>query len=213
MSRRLLATEQPRLSGTTRSGLDRYGGVVGNARLTGAAGAALFVILAVEGVTVLQVKRLISLHVFLGLLLVPLSTGYRFARYYAGDPRYTGKGPPHPILRLTGPPVVLSSLAVLGTGLALIALGRSVGRGILWLHQASFFVWLAFMGVHVLGHLRETPRLAVADWRPGADDHLTAGATTRLALLVVTIAVGLVLGVVSLGWIGAWHHAGHLGRG
>jgi hypothetical protein len=216
---RVATPEPPSTAETADPGLGRYGGVVGNSRLTGAAGAALFVIIAVEGVTVLQIKQLISLHVFIGLLLVPLvllktaSTGYRIARYYAGDPAYRRKGPPHPILRVTGPLVIGSSVLLLGTGIALIALGRSVGHGVLWLHQASFFVWLALMGVHVLGHLRETPTLAVADWRLGEAEHRLAGARARLALLVVSIAVGLVLGVVSLGWVGTWHHLGHLGRG
>ena len=136
------------------------GGVEGNARLTGGAGAALFVILAVEGLTILQIKQLISVHVFVGMLLVPLvllktvSTGYRFGHYYTGDPPYREKGPPHPILRITGPLLVVSTLALLGTGIALVALGRNVGRQYLWLHKATFFVWGALIVVHVLGHWR-----------------------------------------------------------
>src|ERR1700730_13432429 len=123
------------------------GGVEGNARLTGAAGAALFVILAVEAATLLQIKQLISVHVFVGMLLVPLVllksaiTGYRFTHYYRGRPTYRQKGPPPVILRVTGPLLVLTSLALLGTGIALIALGRSAGRQYLVLHQVTFFVW------------------------------------------------------------------------
>ena len=46
------------------------------------------------GITVISVKRLLPEHFFLGLLLIPplalktASTGYRFVRYYSGDPRY-----------------------------------------------------------------------------------------------------------------------------
>jgi hypothetical protein len=199
------------------------GGVEGNARLTGGAGAALFVILAVEGVTILQVRQLISVHVFVGMLLVPLvllktaTTGYRFAHYYTGDPSYRRKGPPLPILRFTGPLLVLASLALLGTGIALIALGRSVGHQYLWLHRATFFVWAALIAVHVLGHLRETATLAAADWRErnwrGDVEHRLAGVRARLSLLVVTLAVGAVLGIASLTWIGTWHHIGHFGHG
>jgi len=197
--------------------------VEGNARLTGGAGAALFVILAVEAVTVLQIKQLISVHVFVGMLLVPLvllktgTTGYRFAHYYTGDPSYRRKGPPHPILRITGPFLVLSSLVLLGTGIALIALGRNVGHQYLWLHQATFFVWAALIVVHTLGHLRETATLTAADWQErdlsGVAEHRLAGARARLSLLVVTLAVGAVLGIASLGWIGTWHHIGHFGHG
>ncbi len=199
------------------------GGAEGNSRLTGGVGAALFVILAVEGVTVLQIHQLITLHVFLGLLLVPLvllktaTTGYRFARYYTGDRAYSKKGPPPLVLRVTGPLVVLSSLVLLGTGLLLVALGRNVGHQYLWLHQATFFVWGALIAVHVIGHLQETATLTAADWRErpgrGAVEHRVAGARARLSLLVVTLAVGLVLGIASIDWVGTWHHLHHLGHG
>jgi hypothetical protein len=212
---------EPRLDPSEPAG--PFGGVTGNARLTGGVGAALFVILAVEGVTLLQIKQLITVHVFIGLLLVPLvllktaTTGYRFAHYYRGQPAYRHKGPPPVVLRVTGPLLVVSSLAVLGTGIGLIALGRTVGHQYLWLHRATFFVWVALLAVHVLGHLRETVVLSTADWRErtwrGDTEHRLAGARARLSLLVVTLAVGAVLGVASLGWIGTWHHIGHFGHG
>jgi hypothetical protein len=199
------------------------GGAEGNSRLTGGVGAAMFVILAVEGVTVLQIHQLITLHVFLGLLLVPLvllktaTTGYRFARYYTGDAAYSKKGPPPLILRVTGPLVVVTSLLLLGSGLLLIALGRSVGHQYLWIHQATFFVWGVLILVHVIGHLQETATLTAADWRErpsrGEAEHRVAGARARLSLLVVTVAVGLVLGIASINWVGAWHHFHHLGHG
>ena len=195
------------------------GGVEGNARLTGLAGAALFVILAVEGLTLLQMHQLISWHVFVGMLLVPLvvlktaSTMYRFWHYYSGDPAYAEKGPPHPLLRVTGPLLVLSTLALLGTGIALVALGRDVGRQYLWLHKATFFVWGALLAVHLLGHTRETVTLTAADWQERARSHgvtqRLGGARTRVVLLVVSLAVGAVLGAVSLGWVGTWHHFMH----
>jgi hypothetical protein len=220
---RLVTAERPMAQPDASAPVGSGGGVEGNARLTGGAGAALFVILAVEGVTILQIKQLISVHVFVGMLLVPLvllktaTTSYRAGHYYRGDPSYRRKGPPLPILRFTGPLVVLSSLALLGTGIALIALGRNVGHQYLWLHQATFFVWAALIVVHVLGHLRETATLTAADWQErnwsGAAEHRLAGARARLSLLVVTLAVGTVLGIASLAWIGTWHHIGHFGRG
>jgi hypothetical protein len=198
-------------------------GVEGNARLTGVTGVALFLIIAIEGVTVLQIKQLISVHVFIGMLLVPLvllktgTTGYRATRYYFGEPGYTDKGAPHSILRITGPLLVLSSLALLGTGIALVALGRSVGHQYLVLHQVTFIIWIALLGIHLLGHYRETLTLAGADWQErdyrGEAEHRVAGARARLSLLVVTIAVGLVLGIASLSWVGTWHHFVHFGNG
>ncbi len=92
-------------------------GVAGNARLTSALGAILFVLLAIEGYTVgVGVGLHLTLHVYVGLLLIPIvalkmsSTIYRFVRYYAGSPEYRRKGPPPMTLRIVGPLVVWSPL-------------------------------------------------------------------------------------------------------
>lgn len=50
---------------------------------------------------------------------------------------------------------MLSSLTLLGSGIALIALGRTVGHQYLWAHQATFFVWAALIVIHTLGHPRD----------------------------------------------------------
>jgi hypothetical protein len=47
------------------------GGTEGNARLTASTGVVLLVLLAVEGVTILAIRPLLSLHVFIGLMLIP----------------------------------------------------------------------------------------------------------------------------------------------
>ena len=63
-------------------------------------GAVLLILLAVECYTILRIGRLLTLHVFLGMLLlgpVALKAGsvlYRFARYYTGSAPYRRKGPP-----------------------------------------------------------------------------------------------------------------------
>src|ERR1700675_3617559 len=105
--------------------LDKGGpgsGVVGNARITATFGAVIFVLLFIEGITVLRVRALISAHVFVGMLLVPFvviklaSTGYRFVRYYRGDAAYVEKGPPPFVLRVVGPVVVGTTVVLLATG-------------------------------------------------------------------------------------------------
>jgi hypothetical protein len=54
--------------------------------LTAATAAVLLVLLATEGVTVLSIRKLLSVHVLVGMVLVPPvvlklgSTGYRFVR-------------------------------------------------------------------------------------------------------------------------------------
>jgi hypothetical protein len=62
-------------------------GVVGNERLTALAGVLLLALLAVELVTSIRLRTLLSAHVVVGVVLAgPLavklgSTGYRFVRY------------------------------------------------------------------------------------------------------------------------------------
>jgi hypothetical protein len=206
-------TERESLSRRDGRGGVGAGGVDGNARLTGAAGALIFVLLAIEGVTILSIGRLLSAHVFIGMFLLPLvalkigTTVYRFARYYRGAPGYAAKGPPPPVLRLAGPVVIVSTVAVFATGIAALTVGRSA-RWILEAHKASFIVWFGAMTVHVLGHILETPALAIADWRRRGPQ--MSGSSIRRGLVVGALAAGLVLGLVARGWTGPWHHAaGH----
>ncbi len=110
-------------------------GVVGNERLTALTGTVLLAGFAVEGLTVLAIHRLLTLHFFLGMLLIgPVllkigTTGYRFVRYYTGAAPYVRKGPPAPLMRLLGPFVILTSLAVLGTGVLLGVAGPATAPG------------------------------------------------------------------------------------
>jgi hypothetical protein len=183
------------------------GGVEGNARITGSLGAAIFVLLFVEGVTILRVGQFITWHVFIGMMLVAFaavkigSTGYRFLHYYRGDGAYVRKGAPPFVLRALGPIVVLLTVAVLGTGIGAL-LTRGHGEWLL-LHKASFILWFGAMTIHVLGHALETPALAVADMRSGARDK-APGVGARLGLLAVTLLLGVVLGLVSLSWVHHW---------
>ena len=189
------------------------GGVEGNARLTGATGAALFVLLAAEGITILRIHDLITAHVFIGIAVAAFvatklgSVAYRFARYYIGDPAYVRKGPPNPVLRVDGPIVVLTTIAVLGTGIAGLAAGHAV-RWLIDLHKASFILWFVAMTVHVLGHILDTPALAIADYRstPGAE--LVSGTWLRRLATVATLVTGIVLAVVVInsGWMTTWTH-------
>jgi hypothetical protein len=48
----------------------RSGGAEGNERLTVMTGAVLLILLAVECYTILRIGRLLTLHVFLGMLLL-----------------------------------------------------------------------------------------------------------------------------------------------
>jgi hypothetical protein len=179
-------------------------GPEGNERLTALTGGVLLLLFAAEGVTILSLRSLLTWHFFIGLLLIgPVclklgSTGYRFLRYYSGSPAYRRKGPPAPLLRLLGPLVVLTSVAVLGTGVLLgLVGGRSLGPfPLLLLHKASFLLWAGVMSVHVLAYIWRLPGLITADLRRGSARHSAqrlAGAGVRWALLAASLAGGLVL--------------------
>lgn len=173
------------------------GGVEGNSRLTAASGLILLILLAVEGVTLLGVRGMLTLHVAVGAILVgpvllkSATTGYRFARYYTGAETYRRKGPPPTPLRVIGPLVILSTLALLGTGIALIITGPSSAGLLLTAHQASFWIWIGLMSVHVLGHVWEA---AVLTWRDLRSSWRGPGARRRRWRLVAVVAA-LMVGV------------------
>ena len=110
------------------------GGTSGNERLTAATGVVLLVLLAVIGVTILRLRELLWVHLFVGMLLIgPVllkmtSTGYRFARYYTSNPAYRRKGPPAAPLRLLAPFVVISTVVVMGSGVASAVRGTELAR-------------------------------------------------------------------------------------
>ncbi|WNM35834.1 hypothetical protein RKE30_38530 [Streptomyces sp. Li-HN-5-11] len=196
-----------------RSGVSS-GGPEGNERLTAATGAVLLVLFAVEGVTILFLGQLLTLHFFVGLLLIgPVclkigSTGYRFYRYYTGSPAYRRKGPPAPLLRVLGPLVVATSVAVLGTGVTLALLGRgSPGPvPVLLLHKASFICWIAVTTVHVLAYLWRLPRLIGADLRRRPARHGIAAPRTaaRWSLLGLSLGGGLIIALAGVHLVSGW---------
>jgi hypothetical protein len=185
------------------------GGVAGNARPTGAMAAALLVLLAAEGVTIPFIGSLLGPHIFIGMLLIPpvalklASTGYRFARYYTGSPPYVRKGPPHPALRLLAPGVVLTTLALFGTGIALLLAGPP-SNTLIFAHKASFIAWVSLMTIHVLGHLLELPAVALPDWRRGSGEARLAGAGLRVMAMGATVLGGVVLAALTLSLARPW---------
>lgn len=114
------------------------------------------------------------------------------------DDRYVRKGPPPIVLRLLAPAVVLTTVAVFATGVALLFAGPPSNTLIL-VHKVSFIAWIVFMSLHVLGHLLELPRLASADWRRnGPREARLAGAGMRASVLAAAIAAGVALGFLAL---------------
>ena len=132
------------------------GGSDANEQLTALTATLLLVLLAVEGATLLRITSLLTVHAFVGMLLIPVvalklaSTGWRMLRYYLSGEEYVRRGPPHVVLRVLVAPIVVASTVVLfATGVVLLALDRTHGP-IVGLHKASFVVWLGAVAVHVL---------------------------------------------------------------
>jgi hypothetical protein len=155
----------------------------------------------------LDVRGWISWHLAVGVLLIPpallktATTSWRILRYYAGNPSYRSAGPPPLLLRLIGPLVVMSTLALLGTGLALVLVGEAGSRrtlvnlvgqrvDVVTLHQAAFAVWAVATGLHVLARV-------LPAWQVGTRRTHVPGDVWR-AVTLFTVAA---LGVAAIGWV------------
>jgi hypothetical protein len=177
-------------------------GPIGNERLTSSTGLVLLVLLAVETLTTLALRTYLNVHLFLGMLLLPpvalklASTGWRFVRYYTGSNPYRLAGPPQPMLRMLAPLLVASTLALFGTGVAMIVAGHRGGE-LRTLHTFSFIAWGVLTAVHVLAYLARVFRDGAADWRRHALD-VVVGAGSRRTLLVGTVIAGVALGLATV---------------
>ena len=210
--------------------LPTSGGPAGNARLTAWTGVLLLVLFLIELATLLDVTGLLSWHVVVGVLLVPPAllktgtTGWRIVRYYTRSAPYRKSGPPPMMLRVLGPLVVLSTLAVLGSGLALLAVGPEASLqpfvsvlgyqvSALTLHQASFVIWAVVTGLHTLGRLVPATRLITGRAMvPGT----VARVVTLMGIAVTaTLAAVLIYGAAT-SWLNEGpivhhHHVEHPG--
>jgi hypothetical protein len=195
----------------------RTGGPAGNARLTAWTGVVLLMLLVAELLTLIDVGRLISWHLVIGVLLIPpallktASTGWRIIGYYTGRRAYRLAGPPPAVLRVLGPLVVTTTLALLGSGLLLVLLGSALSRRVLidalgqrvdWVtvHQVIFVAWAVVTGLHVLARLiptwRLTGRRAVTPSVPGGSQRAATLAITVLLAVLTT----LLLWPATAGW-------------
>lgn len=171
--------------------------------------AVLVVLLAVEGATIVFLRPLLSVHIFVGMLLIPpvllklASTGWRMIRYYTGSRPYAERGPPHLVMRGLAPLVVAATAGLFATGVALIVLGPDSGRGIvLGLHKASFIVWLVVTGIHVLVYAARIPGLATADVRGARAE----GRLLRRGAVVAALVAGVTLAMATFPLAGPWLH-------
>ena len=172
-----------------------FGGSAGNEQLTAIVATLLLLLLAAEGATLLDLRALLTVHAFVGMLLIPpvalklASTGWRMTRYYFGGEEYVRRGPPHVVVRtIVAPVTVASTVALFATGVALLVLGQTHGT-LVGLHKASFVVWFGATTVHVLARL----------WRLPAVLRLRApGRALRFGLATASLVAGLLVATATL---------------
>jgi hypothetical protein len=178
-------------------------GVLGNERLTALTGAVLLVLFTAEIITVVLLRGLMPAHFFVGVLLVgpvavkTASTGWRFLRYYTRHPAYRRKGPPRLAMRVLSPLLLASTLAVIGSGVALALTGPAPAV-LLRLHVISFLVWLVLILVHVSVYAARVPGIIAEDWRrravrgqprTGGRARLTANVAALVAAAIAAAAL------------------------
>jgi hypothetical protein len=173
--------------------------VEANERLTALTGGLLFVLLGLIGITALSVRSLLPQHLLLGFALIPplalkmASTGYRFARYYLGDPAYRQAGPPQWFLRVLAPIVVVATLGLFVTGLELWFFGLQFGSVWVAAHKVMFLVWLPATAIHVLAYVNKTSQAVAEEFSSPVAD-----AFSRRSLVVGSLVAGAVLAAASL---------------
>jgi hypothetical protein len=184
-----------------------------NARLTAATGLVLLVLLVAEVVTVLlQPRQVLTLHVVIGMVLVPLvamklvSTIWRMVSYYRGVREYRIKGPPSPMLRVLGPVLGILTILVLASGIVLVVGPHSLYGTALFVHKKIFYLWLGAFALHVVAHFTSAVRSSYQDVGPRL--RMSApGARYRLAAVLACVLLGVILGLVLAGTAAAYLNA------
>ena len=191
----------------------------GNERLTAAIGLLVLVPIAVEVATILLgVHTFMSVHVFVGLALIPpvllklASTGWRFVRYYTRSRAYLLQGPPQIAMRLLAPLFVAATIVLFASGVAMGLLHGNALDIARRLHGPASVIWLGLLGVHVLVYFgRALSTTLPARWKAAR------GATARAYALVASVIAGVALGAATIPAQHRWvdlkrHHSPHLAR-
>jgi hypothetical protein len=187
--------------------------VDGNNRLTAHTGLWLLLLGLIEAGTLLVgLQATLPVHIFVGLALVPpvllklASTGWRFLRYYAGDPDYRAAGPPQLGMRLLAPLLVGLTVAVLATGIGMGVLNGQARQAARQAHGPVAVAWLSVVGVHVLVYLRRAFRHTRGELRP---DVTAAAARMRRRLALGSVAAGVLLALALVPVQRDWSHLHH----
>jgi len=184
----------------------------GNERLTATVGIVLIVLTVVElGTVLFGLQHFLSLHVFVGLVLIPPvllklgSTGWRFTRYYTRNAVYRLEGAPQLAMRLLAPLLVAATVVLFASGVAMGVLHGQSLRLARDLHGPASVVWMIVLGIHVLVYLRRALVSAKEDLVP-ASRSAVRGAGARSILLVASLVAGLAAGAGTLPVQHRWLH-------
>ncbi len=184
------------------------------ARLTSLLGILLFLLLAVEGISVPIISKLLTLHVLVGMILVPVMalkigvTSYRFSQYYMKKQDFVSAGPPWMPLRIIAPIIILSTIVMMFSGIELALTGPTGLSFSLWkpLHEASFVLWFILMVPHVFAYLlratntsyRELIRLR------SKDSKASTSSWNRSTLVLIALGIGVGLGLRFIPYANTW---------
>jgi hypothetical protein len=101
---------------------------------------------------------------------------------------------------LVAPVLVLSTLTLFGSGVALLAVPH---RGlVLGLHKASFLVWFGAMSIHVLAYAARLGRQLLDELAVRRAD----GRVYRFALAAVALGLGVAAAVATYRLADPWLH-------
>jgi hypothetical protein len=189
--------------------------VAANSRLTAMSAIVLSALFCIQITTVvLGVKSVLTLHVVIGLLLVPPllvkigSVSWRFIKYYQHDPAFRQKGPPTPVMRLLSPLLLLVTVVLFVSGIVLLLAPSCFGGSMRQIHGGSFFIWLLLVLVHVVAHAKDIRRVAPRDWVHHSRQAVP-GALVRQMVVLGSLAVGLVLALTLVSRVGTYRHEVH----
>jgi hypothetical protein len=169
-------------------------------------------LLVAEGITIVQMRGVVSAHMFIGLVLIPpvllklASTGYRMVRYYTGSRAYRVNGPPPLPHRLMAPVLVASTIGVLLSGVLLLVAGHKSGT-VVTIHKLSFIVFGVVVAVHFLAYVPRVVRSFSADCG-AARREAVPGAGLRGMLLAAAAGGGAALALALLPAIYAYDCGG-----
>lgn len=189
------------------------------ARLSAISGVIMLVLFLAELVTLPLIGPLISYHIVFGVILAMLlvvklsAVGYRFARFYAGDSEFVQAGPPWLPLRYIAPGLVLSTIALLGSGVEMTFAGPG-SFSTLFLEPAHVLVsvgWLFFVMLHVFVYFRRSIIATGEEIRYSSQGCRSKsqriGARLRMTIVLVSILLGTALTLPLRSQIGSWERA------